>query len=98
MGLGQYTWELYAPCCVTYATKTQPVFVYMQIGQRHFNAHAFVNVAIFLDLQETGSDGHKGLKVQDAHVAFGFDQRKGSQLACLAKCVLTCVGFSAIHS
>ena len=52
--------------------------VCVQIGQRHFNAHAFVNVAIFLDLQETGSNGQKGLRAQDAHVVFGFDQQKGS--------------------
>lgn len=50
----------------------------MQVAQRHFNAHAFVNAAIFLDLQQTGSDGHKGLQIQDAHVVFGFDQLKGT--------------------
>lgn len=63
--------------------------VSVQIGQRHFNAHAFVNVAIFLDLQETGSDGHKGLKVQDAHVMFGFDQQKGSLHASM-RCRMCC--------
>lgn len=69
----------------------------MQIGQRHFNAHAFVNVAIFLDLQETGSDGHKGLKVQNAHVAFGFDQCQGANSPpFLTQCVLTLVVFSFI--
>lgn len=62
----------------SYTRPVSYVFVCVQIGQRHFNAHAFVNVAIFLDLQETGSNGHKGLEVQDAHVVIGFDQQKGS--------------------
>lgn len=79
----------------------------MQIGQRHFNAHAFVNIAIFLDLQETGSDGHKGLKVEDAHVMFGFDQQKGSLHASFAlwnvlstvMCIWTCTAvFHRAHS
>ena len=54
----------------------------MQIGQRHFNAHAFVNMAILLDIDETGSDGHKGLQIKSAHVTFGFDQLKGTELHC----------------
>ena len=79
-------------------SRTNPVFLCMQIGQRHFNAHAFVNVAIFLDLQETGSNGHKGLKVQDAHVAFGFDQRKGADTPpCTFNCFLTCVTLFFMH-
>ena len=53
----------------------------LQIAQRHFNAHAFVNMAIFLDVQETASNGHKGLQVQQAHVSIGFDQLKGTLLA-----------------
>ena len=53
--------------------------VVSQIAQRHFNAHAFVNMAIFLDVRETGCDGQKGLKVEEAHVSIGFDQLKGTQ-------------------
>ena len=54
----------------------------MQVAQRHFNAHAFVNAAIFLDLEKTGSDGHTSLQVQEAHVVFGFDQQTGAACSC----------------
>ena len=32
--------------------------VMLQIAQRHFSAHAFVNIAISLDVQETASEEH----------------------------------------
>jgi len=36
-----------------------------------------VNAALFLDVHQTGSDGHKGLQIKEAHVVFGYDQLKG---------------------
>ena len=69
-------------CLASRDTCTQEVGMRMQIGQRHFNAHAFVNMAILLDVHETGSDGHKGLQIKSAHVTFGFDQLKGTELHC----------------
>lgn len=69
----------------------------MQIGQRHFNAHAFVNAAIFLDLEESGSDGHKGLKIQDAHVSFGFDQQTGAACVCALRCKVWTLCRNACH-
>lgn len=61
----------------------------MQVAQRHFNAHAFVNMAMLLDVDQTGSDGHKGLHVQAAHVSFGFDQMKGIEPASFLQCMHT---------
>ena len=59
----------------------------MQVAQRHFNAHAFVNMAMLLDIHQTGSDGHKGLQVQAAHVSFGFDQMKGTNPTSFLQCM-----------
>lgn len=59
----------------------------MQVAQRHFNAHAFVNMAMLLDIDQTGSDGHKGLHVQAAHVSFGFDQMKSINATSFLQCM-----------
>ncbi len=59
----------------------------MQVAQRHFNAHAFVNMAMLLDVDQTGLDGHKGLHVQAAHVSFGFDQMKGIDPTSFLQCM-----------
>lgn len=59
----------------------------MQVAQRHFNAHAFVNMAMLLDIHQTGSDGHKGLQVQAVHVSFGFDQMKGTNPTSFLQCM-----------
>ncbi len=59
----------------------------MQVAQRHFNAHAFVNMAMLLDIHQTGLDGHKGLQVQAAHVSFGFDQMKGTNPTSFLQCM-----------
>lgn len=59
----------------------------MQVAQRHFNAHAFVNMAMLLDIDQTGSDGHKGLHVQAAHVSFGFDQMQGTNPTSFLQCI-----------
>ncbi|KAA6423444.1 MAG: Aldehyde oxidase, partial [Trebouxia sp. A1-2] len=61
------------------AIKPTHFFWSFKVAQRHFNAHAFVNMAMLLDVDQTGSDGHKGLHVQAAHVSFGFDQMKGDK-------------------
>lgn len=44
----------------------------MQVAQRHFNAHAFLNAAMLLNIQEAGANGHTDLEITDAQVIFGF--------------------------
>ncbi|KAL0029788.1 hypothetical protein WJX77_000034 [Trebouxia sp. C0004] len=61
------------------AIKPTHFFWSFKVAQRHFNAHAFVNMGMLLDIDQTGSDGHKGLHVQAAHVSFGFNQMKGEK-------------------
>ena len=63
----------------------------MQVAQRHFNAHAFVNMAAFLDVQQAGSNGHMGLQVKQAHVVYGFSQQKGDMSSGFCLCVPACI-------
>ena len=44
----------------------------VQVAQRHYNAHAFLNMAMLLNVEETGSNGHTGIQITDANVVFGF--------------------------
>ena len=54
----------------------------MQVAQRHFNAHAFLNTAILLNVQEADANGHTGFEITDAQVIFGFAKEEAGALAC----------------
>ena len=43
-----------------------------QVAERHWNAHAFINIAVWLSVGEGSSSSNKSASITDARVVFGY--------------------------